>query len=246
MNHDMPAPIRKQSKPSVLLQDDILTIVNKPAGIWPREGLFDDPGVFDLLAPDCDPDQVKLEQINPLDVDMSGAVIYANNAEAEAAIREQFERGSATLVYTAIVGGPLLTDAGTIAPDGNAATSATAPRSIEWRVIDAFVGFAILECTTSSLVEQQIRKDLQRAGMPLSVDPKFGGATELMLSSFKAGYRKSRRRPERPLIERPSVHLSKISLQHPTDGRPLTFEVEPPKDFRAALHQLDRFGRIPK
>ncbi|MCB9853051.1 MAG: RNA pseudouridine synthase [Phycisphaerales bacterium] len=248
MNHDTPAPIRKQPKPVVLLQDDDLTIVNKPAGVWPREGIFDDPGVFDILAPDKEPDEIRFRQINPLDFEVSGAVIYANNADAEAAIREQFDSGEASLVYTAIVGGPLLADAGAIASDGNGTheSSSSSHRSTGWRILDAFVGFAVIECTSSSLVEHQIRKDLQRAGMPLAVDARYGGAKELMLSSFKAGYRKSRRRPERPLIERPSVHLSNLSLLHPTDRRELTLDIEPAKDFRALLNQLDRFARIPK
>lgn len=238
---------RKPPKPAIIHQDAAIVVVEKPAGVWPREGVFDDPGVYELIAPNEAPEDVAFIQITPLEFEMSGAVVYATDAESAATIRRQFESREAGLRYSAVVRGPLLADAGEIAHEQTAATADDeASASMAWRVIDAFVGFALLECTTSSLAEHQLRKHLQHAGMPLAVDDRFGGATHLMLSSFKAGYRKSKRRPERPLIERPSAHLSTISFRHPTDGRELSFDIEPPKDFRALLNQLDRFARVPK
>ncbi|MCA9254629.1 MAG: hypothetical protein KDA33_03285 [Phycisphaerales bacterium] len=239
MNEDTPASARKRLKPIILHQDDLLIVVNKPAGVWPREGVFDDEGVFDMLAPDKDPDEVALTQVNAIECEVSGVAIYAAPEPADA-LRRQFDAGDATLVYNAIVGGPLLNESGQLPAAGESS------HGTEWRVIDAYVGYTMIECVTSNLSEHQIRRDLQHAGMPLTVDSRYGGAMQLKLSSFKAGYRKSRRRPERPLMERPSVHLASASFRHPADGRELRFEAEPPKDFRALLNQLDRFGRIPK
>lgn len=241
MKHETPASSRKTPKPTILHKDDSLIAVNKPAGVWPREGVFDDPGVYELIAPGVDPDNVTFVQINPLEFEISGIVIYAANNAAAETIRAQFGDGTARFQYSAIVRGPVLNDSGTIAPDNDSASSGTI-----WKVRDAFVAFALLECVTSGLAEHQIRRDLQHAGMPLAVDDRFGGANHLMLSSFKAGYRKSRRRPERPLIERPSLHLASVTLRHPGNDRELTIDAEPPKDFRALLNQLDRFARVPK
>lgn len=233
----------KPLKPTIIHQDDALVVVNKPAGIWPREGILDSAGVFDILAPDMDAADVPFTQVNPLEVDLSGAVVYATRPAIAEAITQQFVKREARMVFRAVVGGPLLTDSGAIAPGS---TGSDAAPATTWRVLDAFVGFTLIACETSMLSEGQIRKDLQSAGMPLVVDDRHGGASHLMLSSFKAGYRKSRRRPEKPLIERPSAHLAQMMFRHPTDGREMAFDIEPPKDFRALLNQLDRYARVPK
>jgi 23S rRNA-/tRNA-specific pseudouridylate synthase len=119
------------------------------------------------------------------------------------------------------------------------------PAATQWRVRDTFVGMALLECTPNSAQPNQIRAHLPAAGMPLVVDPPHGGGQSLLLSSFKAGYRKSHRRPEYPIIDRPTLHVLRLIFDHPTTHQPLSFEAELPKDFRATLHQLDRFGRLP-
>jgi 23S rRNA-/tRNA-specific pseudouridylate synthase len=116
----------------------------------------------------------------------------------------------------------------------------------QWRVRDTFVGFALVECLPSLVQPNQVRAQLPAAGMPLVVDSPHGGGESLMLSSFKAGYRPSRRRPEHALIDRPTLHVLRLVFEHPTSHQPLSFEAELPKDFRATLHQLDRFGRLPK
>jgi 23S rRNA-/tRNA-specific pseudouridylate synthase len=114
-----------------------------------------------------------------------------------------------------------------------------------WTVRDRFVGYVLLECGTVPAMPHQIRLQLEAAGIPLAVDPLYGGATELRLSSFKAGYRPSRRHLEKPLIDRVSLHVQSVSFVHPRDGRKRKFEAPLPKDFRATVHQLSRFGRIP-
>lgn len=238
---------RKISKPSILHQDASITVVNKPASVWAREGVFDDAGVFDTLAPGVEPDDVSFVQVNPLEFEVSGLVLYAANETAASALRDQFKAGRARMTFVCVVQGPLLAESGVLSNGAQpAGEKAADPRSTQWRTIDAFVGFNVIECETSSLAESHVRRDLQHAGMPLAVDDRFGGASELMLSSFKAGYRRSRRRPERALIERPSLHLAKMTIQHPDNGQDVSFDAEPPKDFRAVLNQLDRFGRIPK
>jgi 23S rRNA-/tRNA-specific pseudouridylate synthase len=116
----------------------------------------------------------------------------------------------------------------------------------EWRVRDRYVGFGLLECIPRTFVPDQIRAHLEAAGMPLAVDPAYGGGKDVLLSSFKAGYRPSRRRPERPLIQRLSLHAEVLLFTHPVSGERLQFEVPPPHDLRAAIHQLGRFGRMPR
>ena len=64
----------------------------------------------------------------------------------------------------------------------------------------------------------------------------------LMLSVFKRGYRSKREEDERPLISRLTLHAAKLSLLHPSEQM-ISVESPLPKDFRATLNQLRKFGR---
>ena len=120
----------------------------------------------------------------------------------------------------------------------------SAPPATHWTLRDSFVGFAALECQPLPPLPTLVRSHLESAGLPLAVDSVYGGAQELMLSSFKAGYRPSQKHEERPLISRVSLHVASVSFIHPATRAAIHMEAPLPKDMRATLHQLDRFGRI--
>jgi len=246
----------KSPTPAILFQDEHLAVVNKPANVWPREGVFDEPGVWDLI-PESRESESPPVQVTPLEFDVSGCAIYAFRGEAADALRRQFADCRAGVTYDCVVNGPLLSDSGEIEArvpaslDGGAVNDAirSDPAVVNrttWRLLDTFVAFARIECTPAQPVESQVRFHLQHAGMPLAVDPRFGGANLLMLSSFKAGYRKSRRHVERPLIQRPSLHAKSVAFKHPATGESLSLDADFAKDYKALLHQLERFGRVPR
>ena len=236
----------------VLFADEACCVVNKPAGMFVQGGLFDEPSVVEHLANELSADEETFVPAYPLDMDVSGVLLLARTEAAAETFAEQFTARTLTVTYHAIVRGILLHDSGTF---DNLLTSPKSgkvkvvaehgARAItEWKVLDSFIGFALLECIPRTRVEQQIRAQLHHAEIPLAVDLVHGGADHLMLSSFKAGYRPSRRHKERPLIRRPSLHAATLAFEHPRSGETLGFEAPPPKDFRATLHQLARFGRI--
>ena len=245
----------KPPKPVILFQDDNIVVVNKPAEFWPREGAFDDPGVFDILPIAQDDAGAPPIQVTPLEYEVSGCVVYAFTDAVADSLRTQFADGRGAMRFDCVVQGPLLTTGGEIRaavpPTGEAGEVVQRPGDdaddavTHWRVLDTFIGFARIECIPRPADSSQVRFHLQHAGMPLAADARHGGAKQLMLSSFKAGYRRSRRHPERPLIQRPSLHAVSVSFDHPVSGAAMTFEAEFPKDYRALVHQLDRFGRLP-
>ena len=242
-------------KTEILYRDDDLFVVNKAPGIVPDRGRFDEPGVLDELCPASSADAADPISVYPLEAELSGLMIWARHDRALAQLQTQFSEQRLTVTYLAVVRATVLEPSGVIdrpirIPDpggGHAIVDLKRglPAVTEWRLRDRYVGFALLECIARTRIAQQIRVHLADAGLPLAVDPSYGGAASLMLSSFKAGYRPSRRRPERPLIQRPSLHAASVSFEHPGTAETLQFEAPPPKDFRATLHQLDRFGRIP-
>ncbi len=238
----------------ILYDDARVCVVNKPAGMFTDGGLFDDASVFEQISSDPNAPDEHLSVIYPLDMDVSGVLVIARDDEAAAALQSQFDAGAMTVTFLAIVRGLVEGDDGTLSGTVSNPKSGRVkvvehhgePATTQWRLRDAFVGFALIECIPRTCAEQQIRAQLHDAGMPAAVDPLHGGAEYLNLSSFKSGYRPSRRHPERPLIQRTSLHATTVSFRHPSSDEALHFEAPLPKDFKATLHQLDRHGRIAK
>jgi len=240
----------------VLHADAELIVVNKPPVVELLATFPDEPSVElqlrrtgHLAADDS------ATSLYHLDAGLSGLAVLVRSADASAVLQGQIAGGELTLTCLALVRAYVSGSSGRIEmalrphPRGEELLQAQAGGNLQavtqWRVRDTFVGFALVECMPSLAQPNQVRAHLPSAGMPLVVDPPHGGTDSLMLSSFKAGYRPSRRRPEHALIDRPTLHVLRLVFDHPTTHQPLSFEAELPKDFRATLHQLDRFGRVP-
>lgn len=239
---------------NVVFHDDDLIVVDKPPGVWPDRSPFDEPSVAEHLSfVNLVVGETALPFAYPLDPPVSGLMVVARNSKTTAALTESAACGSMEIVCLAIVRGPVTQNQGTVESrlrcvggrmriDERAGNRAVT----SWAVKDRFIGFTLLECRTNPVLPHQIRFQLDAAGLPLAVDPLYGGATALRLSSFKAGYRRSKRHEEKPLIDRVTLHVHRLSFVHPSSNQRIVYEAAMPKDFRAALHQLSRFGRIPK
>lgn len=241
----------------VLFADDAVVVVNKPSGVR-TEGEDEEiaSAAGQLLATGVLRPDEPVQAVYPLETDASGLQLLARSPQIAEALLAQIEQQQLELRYCALVRGRPGQQDGVVdlklSPGGAGGgitridASQGQPAVTRWRVLDSFVGYAVLECVPATTLPCQIRAHLSAIGLPLVVDPAYGGGTQLMLSSFKAGYTPSRRRAERPLIQRLSLHVSSVALAHPGTGQPMRFEAPLPKDLRAAIHQLDRFGRIPR
>ncbi len=76
------------------------------------------------------------------------------------------------------------------------------------------------------------------------MDPIYGRRDVMLLSELKRGYRSKPGRPERPLIERLTLHAHRIDLPGevrgatPEGGQPLRVEAPLPTDFLRITKQL--------
>ena len=234
--------------------DEQILVFNKPTGFpiaTDRTGLTTFPEFHDQTLSDIGP----LYEVLPIDEGAGGMVLLARTRSTQQALADQRSDGRLEICYVALVRASFVEQSGTIdIPIGRrrgpphkwqADSKAGRPAVTEWSLRDHFIGYALLECRPRTAVSAQVRVHLAAAGMPLAVDAEYGSAENLYLSSFKSGYRPSRRRSEKPLIERPSIHAESVRFLHPTTDEPLRFEAPMPKDLRAALNQLHRFGRLP-
>lgn len=248
----------KRQRVEVLHHDDDMVVLAKPSGLWMDVSPGEESSVTEQLIQtgllEDGPDPMFAY---PLDPPVSGVVVLARTGTAASGLASQVADGTLKQSILVIVRGPVMKDSGTIdfklsgiiaGMTGRMKVDAIRGHDAvtTWTVRDHFVGFAVLECHTKPAVPHQIRAHLEAAGIPLAVDPVYSGSTKLLLSSFKAGYRRSHRRPEKPLIDRVSFHVASVEFRHPRTGEPCRYECAPPKDFRATLHQLERFGRKPR
>ena len=189
--------------------------------------------------------------VHRIDKDTTGAVVVAKNREAERARRQAFEAGTIKKSYLALVEGePYLNDGETmliehpigpvlrksgrmqVANDGK-------PSKTRVGIAERFDGYTLLRCEPITGRTHQIRVHLSHDGFPLVVDRFYGRRSEFKLSEFKASYRPKRGLPERPLIDRLTLHAHEVVLP-PLGARtdPLEIVAPVPRDLERVLKQL--------
>ncbi len=240
---------RRRLAVEVLYDDEHLLIVNKPSGTILGEGSQEYVGVLDLLEESAAADVSGwLRAVWRIDPAASGVVVYARSREVYEDLRRQGECGEAELRYRALVSGYFAGDreidvslsfdkrSGRLRPSEQGGK----PARTDVRVLERVAGNTWVECRPRTFHADQIRIHLAAVGHALTVDPRYGGGLRVMLSEYKANYKPSRRREERPLIERLTLHSASVRLRHPVRGDVLELEAPLPKDLRATLTQLRR------
>lgn len=232
----------------LLYCDEALFAVPKPAGVFSTGG-GEEVGVADLYAGQFGlPADEPFLTTERLDEAASGVVLYARTPEDRKALLAQFDEGRAETVYHVLVTGHVEEDGEIDVPlyydkrRGRWVTSTEKgkPARTRYTVLQRIAGNSLLACRADRQRTDQIRVHLTAIGHPLTVDPKLGGGTAVYLSHLKPGYRKNARRPEQPLIDRLTIHAAEVHFAHPRTGAPMQIICPPPKDFRAAVHQLSR------
>jgi 23S rRNA pseudouridine1911/1915/1917 synthase len=227
---------------ALLLVDDALVAMNKPAGIASHPLRVGERGTLAnaLVAryPECagvadDPREGGVA--HRLDVDTSGVLIAARTRADWLALRRAFSSGQVDKEYLAlVVGNP--PDAGEIdaalAHAGARKVKAVdewSDQSLEWlnqsarpaktsySVIARGADAALVRAVTSTGRMHQVRAHLAHAGHPLYGDALYGG-------------------PPAPGRTRGHLlHARRVTLSHPRSGERITVVAELPEDRAAAI-----------
>jgi RluA family pseudouridine synthase len=242
-------PPKSTPSADLIYLDEQLAAVNKPAGFVSGPGHGDEPSAIDWLRgrPEL-ADNPVLRVVHRLDREASGVLLYARTVPAQRQLVAAFAEQRVEQVYHTLVCGHVATDGEvnlrlgfhrklnrviTVSSSGKSALT-------RYRVVQRFAGHTLLECQPVTGRLQQIRAHLAAIGHPLSIDPLYGGGDALFLSHYKPDYHPSRRREERPLMARLTLHALRLTFPHPSSGTPFTIIAPLPKDFRATLTQLGR------
>lgn len=234
--------------PVILHIDDLLLVVNKPAGVLIGPGNADVAGVPELLrGRDGLPPDEPFEMLHRMDPAISGVIAYARDIEIRRDLRAMFAEGAVRQRFRTLVQGYVQEDGSIELPiyfdkrKGRleASTRRGSEARTEYRVLDRVAGHTWIECEAVSGGVEQIRLHLAAIGHPPAFDPANGNEAPLMLSRFKPNFRPSARHDERPLVSRLTMHAALMSLDHPTTGEHLEIEAPLHKDLRTTLRQLE-------
>ncbi len=243
----------KASQPDiqVLHQDPDILVVNKPAGVLVVPDRAGRGGILrDLAGRLPDEPNKDLRLVHRIDRHTSGVLLIARGLDAQRDLVDQFSKRRVTKRYLALVVGQPAVDGGTIdqrlAPAGQGGrmrVDPTGKRAItKWRVQERFRGYCLLACRPLTGRTHQIRVHLQHIGLPLAVDPVYGGGEALLLSQFKPRYKPSTRKPESPLMSRLTLHAATLEFRHPATQEVMKVEAPLPPDFARTLTQLRKFA----
>ena len=247
----------------ILAETNDWVAVMKPAGLATIPGRGEDDSVLEQLGrqlglPSSGTADPRVRVVHRLDKDTSGVLLFAKHAPAQRHLSHQFQNNAIRKEYLALVAGRPAEQEGEVdAPLARHPNSPLRmavvrhggrPARTAWRVEEPFRHFTLLRVFPKTGKTHQIRVHLQSIHLPLAIDPLYnaprGAAAPagLLLSSFKRGYRPVPGETERPLIERLTLHAEKLRFQSP-DGTEVRVEAPLPKDLRAALNMLRKYGR---
>lgn len=173
----------------------------------------------------------KIRFANRLDMDTSGIVIVAKNANAQNDISSQMRSQSVVKRYQAVVHGVLTEDDFTIdLPIGRpyedqveraVMTEGGKDAVTDVHVLERFEHYTLVELGLHTGRTHQIRVHLSHIGHPIVGDHLYGGAAD-------------------ELIGRQALHSCYICLRHPMTGEPLTVTSALPEDIKSCLAQIRR------
>ncbi len=225
-----PVPAREFA---VLLEDEHLLAISKPAGVAVHGGSGVSFGVIEQLR-QARPASKFLELVHRLDKETSGVLLMAKKRSALTALQDQFRSRDTGKIYAAVVFGdwpdkvkvidqPLHK---TLNADGERHVRVVSPahedgrRSITLvKVAQRLIEATLLQVTIKTGRTHQIRVHLAHAGHPIVGDPKYGDFARNKAFAREHGG------------PRMYLHAGELAFDHPTSGERITLRAPLPAEF---------------
>ncbi|MCC7327610.1 MAG: RluA family pseudouridine synthase [Burkholderiales bacterium] len=225
----------------ILFEDDVLVVVDKPAGLAVHGGSGIAAGLIEQMRA-ARPDARFLELVHRLDRDTSGVMLVARKRVALVALHAQLRDAAFDKRYLALVRGrwrdpmrrvrlalhKFTTIEGErrvrVDDEGGQESETIFRRQATW--FDRDPPLALLEAELKTGRTHQIRVHLTHLGFPLAGDDKYGDfAWNKVLA--KQG------------LKRMFLHAHRLAFEHPTSGEAMAFEAPLPGELAHFLQRLD-------
>lgn len=234
----------------IIYEDSDIVVLNKPAGVSVTSDRSGALRLIDVLAGQLSAETAAaLRLVHRLDKDTSGVMLLAKNRDAQSLFCGYFEKKLVKKTYLAIVSSVSADTCGTInaplAPNRkNPAIMVVSekgkPAVTHWRLLADFGALALLAVNPVTDRTHQIRVHLNSIGLPLAVDPLYGGSAGVFLSDFKPDYTLAKNKTEKPLIDRLTLHAYRLSIVNNQSQIANEFVAPLEKKFAAAVKMLTK------
>lgn len=236
-------PITPEQIPlQIYFEDRDLAVIEKPAGLvvhpgsGTRGGTIANALMFHFKNLSDVGGEGRPGIVHRLDKKTSGLLMVAKNNVAHARLSEAFQQRRIQKTYLALVHGRPKRDTGTIdltvsrhptlrtkmaagRPSGRTAHS-------EYKVLETFPGFSLLEVKIATGRTHQIRVHLSAIGHPVVGDDVYG---EKSYKGFVNKYGD---------LGRYFLHATSLRFEHPTTGKSMEFHSSLPLELQELLYSI--------
>jgi 23S rRNA pseudouridine1911/1915/1917 synthase len=237
---------------NIVYEDEVLLVVNKPAGIvvHPGHGNYSGTLVNALLYHFKDlplNSDSRPGLVHRIDKDTSGLLVVAKTAEAMTHLSRQFFDKTSTREYIALAWGVFSEVSGTI--EGHIGRSLKnrlqmdvfedesfgKPAITHYKVLEDLRYVSLIQCQLETGRTHQIRAHLKHIGHPLFNDERYGGNKILKGTTFT----KYKQFVDNcfKLLPRQALHAKTLGFEHPITKKVLTFNTDLPENFTACLEK---------
>ena len=233
----------------VVYEDAALIVINKPAGlvVHPAAGHQDGTLLNALLH--HAPELAKVPRagiVHRLDKDTTGLMVVAKTLEAQTDLVAQLQARSVTREYEAVVVGVMTAGGKVDQPIARHGTNRQKMAVMvggkqavsHYRVISRFRAHTHVRVKLETGRTHQIRVHMSYIHFPLIGDQTYGGRMRIPAGATRELVELLREFP------RQALHARRLELQHPVDGRTMSWEVPLPEDMLHLLALLREDGEL--
>ena len=242
----------------IVYEDDVLLVVNKPAGmvVHPGHGNYSGTLINALLyhignLPKNSNERPGL--VHRIDKDTSGLLVVAKTEAAMTHLAKQFFEKTSEREYVALVWGNMETDEGTIEghiarnpknrlqmtvfPNGDQGKEAVT----HYKVLERLGYVSLISCNLETGRTHQIRVHLKYIGHTLFNDERYGGEKILKGTSFTK-YKQFVENAFK-ILPRQALHAKTLGFVHPVSGKYMRFDSEIPADMAECIEKWRQYAK---
>ncbi|MGF1557922.1 MAG: RluA family pseudouridine synthase [Flavobacteriaceae bacterium] len=242
----------------IVYEDDVLLVVNKPAGmvVHPGHGNYSGTLINALLHHS---DQLPVNSnerpglVHRIDKDTSGLLLVAKTEAAMTHLAKQFFDKTSEREYVALVWGNMENDEGTIEgniarhpknrlemhvfPEGNEGKEAVT----HYKVIERLGYVTLVSCKLETGRTHQIRVHMKFIGHTLFNDERYGGEKILKGTTFTK-YKQFVENAFK-ILPRQALHAKTLGFVHPVTGKMMRFDSEIPQDMAECIEKWRTYAQ---
>ena len=242
----------------IVYEDDVLLVVNKPAGmvVHPGHGNYSGTLINALVhhfenLPKNSSERPGL--VHRIDKDTSGLLVIAKTEAAMAHLANQFFEKTSEREYVALVWGNVENDEGTVEgpigrnpknrlqmmvfPEGEQGKEAIT----HYKVLERLGYVTLVSCRLETGRTHQIRVHMKHIGHTLFNDERYGGDKILKGTTFTK-YKQFVENAFK-VLPRQALHAKTLGFQHPVSGEFMRFDSELPDDMVACIEKWRNYAK---